>query len=101
MSWTVIILAVLLLWFWWDGLGARELARSTCVRHCKQHDVAFLDDTVALAKIRLRRDAGGRLRFLRRFNFEFTSDGEMRYQGYIELLGRRVCQVHLDAYRIH
>lgn len=101
MSWFIILLAATIAWVWWDGLGAKEVARATCLRHCRDHDVMFLDDTVALARMRLRRASNGSVKVFRRFNFEFTSDGELRYQGYIELLGRHVMQLHMDAYRIH
>lgn len=101
MSWLVILIVACLVWLWWDGLGAKEVARASCLRLCREHDVLFLDDTVALASLRLRRNSNGSVGILRRFNFEFTSDGELRYQGYVEMLGRRVLQVHMDAYRIH
>lgn len=101
MSWWWILIVAVLAWVWWDGLGAKEVARASCQRQCREYDVLFLDDSVALARLRLRRDANGGLRIFRRFNFEFTSDGERRYQGYVEMLGRRVLQLHMDAYRIH
>lgn len=101
MSWYLIPVAAFLVWLWWDGLGAKEIARAYCMRLCREHDVLFLDDTVALARMRLRRDAGGTLRLYRRFNFEFTSDGEQRYQGYVELLGERVIHTEMEAYRIN
>ncbi|MEJ2361879.1 MAG: DUF3301 domain-containing protein [Gammaproteobacteria bacterium] len=101
MSWILILLAALLVWLWWDGLAAKEIARASCLRICQEHDVLFLDDTVALARLRLRRASSGSVQLFRRFNFEFTSDGEQRYQGYVDMLGRRVLQLHMDAYRIH
>lgn len=33
-----------------------------------------------------------------RFNFEFSSDGTNRYQGYIEMEGMRVSKVHLPPH---
>lgn len=101
MTWLFILIVLALAWLWWDGLGAKEVARASCLRQCKEHDVLFLDDTVALASLRLRRNTNGSISIYRRFNFEFTSDGELRYQGYVEMLGRRVLQLHMDAYRIH
>jgi len=101
MSWWLILVALCLVWLWWDGLGAKEIARANCLRLCRARDVLFLDDTVALTRLRLRRDAGGNLRLYRRFDFEFTSDGELRYQGYVEMLGKRVLHTEMDAYRLH
>jgi hypothetical protein len=101
MSWWLILVALCLVWLWWDGLGAKEIARANCLRLCRERDVLFLDDTVALSRLRLRRDASGNVRLYRRFDFEFTSDGELRYQGYIEMLGKRVLHTEMDAYRLH
>jgi hypothetical protein len=101
MSWLLILLTLFVAWLWWDGLGAKEAARKICLRLCRERDVLFLDDTVALTRMRLRRDANGTLRIFRRFNFEFTSDGEQRYQGYVDMLGNRVIHTEMEAYRIH
>ena len=101
MSWWLILVAVFLVWLWWDGLGAKEAARASCKRVCREHDVLFLDDTVALTRLRLRRDASGNLRIYRRFGFEFTSDGEQRYLGYVEMLGSYVLHTEMEPYRLH
>ncbi|MCU0934380.1 MAG: DUF3301 domain-containing protein [Thiobacillaceae bacterium] len=48
--------------FWWDGLQKRELALQAARRVCEQAGVQFLDDTVALRKMALRRDPDMRAR---------------------------------------
>lgn len=101
MSWLFIALAGILVWLWWDGLGAKEIAKATCQRLCREREVLFLDDTVALTRLRLRRDAGGNLRIYRRFGFEFTSDGEYRSQGYVDMVGAYVIHTEMEPYRIH
>lgn len=101
MSWLLILIALLLAWLWWDGMGAKEAARANCLRLCRERDVLFLDDTVALTRFRLQRNNRGSLSIFRRFNFEFTSDGELRYQGYVDMLGNRVIHTEMEAYRLH
>lgn len=101
MSWFLILLALIIAWLWWDGLGAKEIARASCKRICREHDVLFLDDTVALTRLRLRRDGSGQMRIFRRFGFEFTSDGEQRYQGYVDMLGSYVIHTEMETYRLH
>lgn len=101
MSWLLILIALLLAWLWWDGMGAKEAARANCLRLCRERDVLFLDDTVALTRFRLQRNNHGSLSIFRRFNFEFTSDGELRYQGYVDMLGNRVIHTEMEAYRLH
>lgn len=90
----------LLAWFIWDSLMAKEVATRRGEQVCASYDVQFLDETVAAAKTRLRRDSHGRIAVYRRFNFEFTGDGASRHHGYIELLGRAVIKVELEPYRI-
>jgi len=69
-------------------------------RLCRDADVIFLDDSVALSRIRLCRHRNGRIGLYRRFGFEFSSDGEQRYQGYIDMLGEEILQTHMDVYRV-
>ena len=85
-----------LLFLWWDSLGAREVARRAVKKVCEGHDVQFLDDTVKIARIRLRRNLQGQLRIYRAYQFEFSYSGEDRGLGEIELLGRIVINITTD-----
>ena len=80
------ILALLLLgWFWLDSLRARELATGICRAVCEQRNLQFLDQTVALRHLGVRRtDAGLRLR--RVYCFDFSEEGVGRHSGYLVLL---------------
>ena len=81
--------------FWWDGLQKRELAIQSARRACEQAGVQFLDETVALKKMTLRRDANQRARVYREFAFEFSSVGDDRQTGRVYLLGNRVLSADL------
>lgn len=83
-----------LLWFWLDGLRCKEIARAAGRQASEQAQAQFLDDTVELTKLRLRRSAQGRLAWHREYRFEFTRNGDYRIPGAITMLGQRV--VHLD-----
>lgn len=96
--WFGVLLA--LLWYWWDTVRTKEIARLAGLRACQQASVQFLDDTVALKQIRLRRNTRGRMQLRRQYCFEFTSDSEQRYQGCIEMQGQQVRRVEMDPYRI-
>jgi hypothetical protein len=76
---------------WQTSLDAREVAKDTCSRAVVQ----FLDGTVAFAGFRLTRDARGKLRLLRTYTFDYTSDGFERAQGFIVLSGLRLEAVGL------
>ncbi|KPJ92929.1 MAG: hypothetical protein AMJ53_08430 [Gammaproteobacteria bacterium SG8_11] len=87
-------------WYWWDTMQCKEIAKKAGKQACLNAQVQFLDDTVALKKLWLRRAENGRLQLCRIFFFEFASDGLYRYQGRIVLTGKRVREVDMDAYRI-
>ncbi len=79
-----------LVWFWLDGLHAREIALGAATRSCEAQGLQLLDQSVSLARLRLRRDAGGRVRLARTYRFEFSTDGIIRQQGFVLLLGHAV-----------
>jgi hypothetical protein len=81
------ILALLLLgWFWLDSLRARELATGICRAACTQRGLQFLDQTVALRRIALRRAPEG-IRLRRVYRFDFSEEGAGRRCGHLVLLG--------------
>lgn len=83
---------------WWDGQRARERASDYARRRCQEVGVIFLDDTVALARIRPRRHGDGRIRLYREYNFEFSGDGNRRVRGMITVFGGRVTHCEMGAY---
>lgn len=82
-----------------DALRSQELARAAGRRACEQAQVQFLDDTVELVRVRVRRDARGQLAFRRDYRFEFSDDGAVRRRGEIEMHGRQLLRVVLEPYR--
>ena len=83
----IAILCLLLVgWFWLDSLRARELATEICRAACGQRNLQFLDQTVALRQLRVRRTDSG-LRLRRVYRFDFSEEGVGRRSGYIVLLG--------------
>ena len=80
---------------WQVSLDAREAANRIARETCSKAVVQFLDDTVAFAGFRLRRNERGRRRLLRTYTFDYTNDGFARSQGFIVLEGRRPVAVGL------
>lgn len=100
MSIEIVVLVVALaigLWFVFDSLRAREQALAACRAACEEMDVQLLDQTVALARLRLARDARGRVLLRRRYDFEFSQGGSERSRGHVDLLGLRVLGVELQG----
>ncbi len=93
LDYLVLLVLVLPAAFWWSSFHAREAAKRAAHRHCEHQGVQFLDDSVALTRLRLRRDVTGRLALYREYRFEFSTDGEDRFAGQIRVIGRRVLGV--------
>lgn len=87
-------------WYWWDTMQSKEAARKAGKQACNNAQVQFLDDTVEMKKLWVRRNERGRLELCRVFFFEFTSDGTYRYHGRVVITGRKIREVEMDAYRI-
>src|SRR3954454_25340271 len=84
-------------WFLWSSLRAREAANAAIRPACRAEGYLFLDDTVALDRIRLRRDEEGRARIERVYRFDYSDTGDNRRRGYVTLLGARVTDVSLGV----
>ncbi|KRT54208.1 DUF3301 domain-containing protein [endosymbiont of Ridgeia piscesae] len=82
----LLLLILLLIWFWRDSLQVREIATRISKRACESHDVQFLDQTVALRRLRLRWLRSG-LKFRRLYEFDYSLEGSGRLTGYIIMLG--------------
>ncbi|MDH5572731.1 MAG: DUF3301 domain-containing protein [Gammaproteobacteria bacterium] len=97
-SLVIILLLAAVVMFWWDSMGVKEQARQIGSDLCRRSDVQFLDDTVALNKITVKRNTYGRLCFYRIFRFEFSNDNSNRFTGKIYMLGRYSDKVEMDPY---
>ncbi|MGE0372721.1 MAG: DUF3301 domain-containing protein [Gammaproteobacteria bacterium] len=86
-------------WYWYGAMRVKELAREAGRRRCGEVGVTFLDDTVSLTRLRVRRDQDGQMALYREFQFEFTSDGSARYGGEITLLGGRIQRIEMEPFR--
>lgn len=92
----IILLGLASIWYWLDSLRAREIACALCEQACAGAGVQFLDETVALKRLWLRRDREGRLRLRRLYGFEFSVTGESRRAGFVILSGIKLEILHLD-----
>ena len=92
--------AVAATWLWIDSLRARERAVAAGRAACGRYGLQFLDETVAIVKLRPARDDQGRLRLRRTYAFEFSDTGNNRRQGVIVTLGGQLADVQLEPYRI-
>lgn len=91
---------VIAAWFWLDGIKAREIAVAAGQQAAQKYGLQFLDETVAMTKLRTARDRAGRMRLKRTYGFEVSDTGADRLQCSITLLGDRIEAIdippHLD-----
>jgi hypothetical protein len=78
----------------------REHALERVKQHCAKLGIELLDGNVALKKIAFIKDANGRRRLARVYNFEFTVTGETRHNGTITQFGPHSAQIELAPYPV-
>lgn len=84
--------------FWWQSDKVKSLALAQVYRYCKSKNLQLLDQTMVLKGVWPVRDELGMLKLRRRYTFEFSSTGEVRYTGTLELFGRVVQKMELEAH---
>src|SRR5262245_16046165 len=60
-SFAIVCACVAVVWFWHDGLRARDVANAAAMAACERIGLQFLDGTAAFSRLRLSR-VDGRLR---------------------------------------
>ena len=86
--------------YWLRARDLKQLALNAASKHCKELDLALLDESVVLRSIKPVRNIQGKLCLSRNYQFDFSSNGQDRYQGEISLSGRRVLHIKLPPHRI-
>lgn len=84
--------------FWVNARATSELASHYGRRACEEAGVQWLDHSVMLERISLRRAPDGWLRLLRRYRFDISINGQDRHRGHLELLGRELCWIHMPQH---
>lgn len=84
-------------WFWLDSMNARERAVAAALRACREINVQFLDQTVALESLKPARNRHGHLVLRRIYSFEYSIQGVERRHGRAILRGQVLEQVQLDG----
>ncbi len=92
-----LLVAVVLLWL--DHLGARERAQALGQRLCAEAGVQLLDQSVALRRIDLMRDAEGRLGLRRWYGFELSTDGTDRHRASLRIAHGRLEEFSMPILR--
>lgn len=93
----LMVLATFCAWLWHNH-GLREKALAKVKQYCARLDLELLDENVAFKRVCVARDAHGRKRLARIYDFEFTVTGEQRHPGTITQFGAHSALIELAPY---
>lgn len=93
-------LLLLVAWFCLCTLKAREIGVESARNACMAEGLQFLDETVALSGIRVRRNDKGHVCLQRSYSFEFSVTGNDRHGGSVTLLGYEVVMLDTGPHRV-
>lgn len=81
----------------WQHFKVRELTLRQVKQQCQKHDLQLLDESIYGIHWRpvFHR---GQIKVKRRYQFYFTSTGEGRYHGEIEMIGMQQTHIHFDPH---
>ena len=93
-----LLILCLVMWLFWQTRSMAELAKESADQHCDKLNLQLL----ALGRIKLKPSRNGNGHFCWRatYQFEFSSDGESFYMGYIIINGNQVIKIEIPAYRV-
>ncbi|VAW91268.1 hypothetical protein MNBD_GAMMA23-1445 [hydrothermal vent metagenome] len=94
----IIFTLIAVIFYWIDTIRTKELAVMHGKNACKDAGITFLDQTVEIKKVRLKRNPRGSMVFYREYQFEFSSDGVRRVDAKIIMLGKQLLKLQLSAY---
>ncbi len=88
-----------ILFYWWNSVSAYEVAYREAKSACRRLELQFLDDTLDVIKLRLCRHPKGYMQFCRTYEFEFSSDGDSRYKGYVNIAGKTFKKMDMGVWK--
>lgn len=75
---------------WYRAMEARERANAAVAGACRRAGLQLLDGTVAMSGLRLVRVPGSGFAVERSYNFDYSTDGYARRQGFVILVRGQV-----------
>jgi hypothetical protein len=94
--WATLVIAFIS--FWWQSDKVKATALRHVYQYCKQQSLQVLDQTMVLNGLWFQRNDDGAIQLRRRYVFEFTSTGEERYRGSVEISGNRLQRITLPPH---
>ncbi|MBN4080143.1 DUF3301 domain-containing protein [Beggiatoa alba] len=94
----ILLFLVGVIFYWINTVRTKEIACMHGKAACQKVAVTFLDETVEIKKVRLKRNNQGNVVFYREYRFEFSSDGIRRFEAEIIMLGNQLFDLKMSAY---
>lgn len=85
-------------WHFYYQRKLAEFARQTAHKYCEENGIQFI--SIAKIKSRLVMDSQKGLRWQNLYTFEFSGDGESKYDGTLTLLGNKLKAIDTPVYRV-
>ncbi|MDR2220441.1 MAG: DUF3301 domain-containing protein [Methylobacillus sp.] len=95
----LLVAIVIAAWVWLDSIKVREIAVEAGQQAAEKCGLQFLDESVALTRLRAARNNRGHMQIKRTYGFEVSDTGTNRLACSITLLGKRVESVDMPPYR--
>jgi hypothetical protein len=92
----LLLLAIYAIWL---HVNMSSIARAYARKHCETMDVQLLDQNIILKKLSLHTSSHSLIAIGRLYLFEFSSVGDSRYHGTIQLIGNRVITIDLEPFK--
>lgn len=84
-------------WLFWQTRLLAETAKQATTSYAEKHGLQIL--TLARSSLKPSRNQRGNFCWRAQYQFEFSSDGESYYIGYIVVNGTQVISIDTPAYR--
>ena len=93
--WIFTLVILIILWF--EIFKAREQVIKRCQQVCREADLQFLDQTVAVISVKFRIGRNNRLELHRTYQFEYSENGVDRYKAYVDMLNNRIISIRFTS----
>ncbi|WP_448549296.1 DUF3301 domain-containing protein [Thalassotalea fusca] len=95
----LLLFIALIVWFFTHMRKVAESAKRFAVQHCQKEQLQFIAIARSSNKVRFSKRMG--FYFETEYIFEFSGDGQSKYQGTITLAGYKLKNIDIPAYRIN
>ena len=94
-----LLLVSLCCWYFIYLRKISEIGAKHAEKYCHQSNLQFLSIARKSSRLHINKRYG--IHWLSMFDFEFSGDGETKYQGELTLRGLKLENVNVPPYRIH